>query len=99
MSLLDRKYHQRGAADSLLHRGISALSPRRFTSGLGHSRPGLAGRRSSHVRYAPKATVGHQNAIGRDVPTRDVSSLPNAPITGASLIAEVSAERGEVPLY
>ena len=36
---------------------------------LGHSRPGPAGRRSSHVRYAPKATVGHQNAIGRDGPT------------------------------
>jgi hypothetical protein len=28
-------------------------------SALGHSRPGPAGRRSSHVRYAPKATVGH----------------------------------------
>ena len=35
---------------------------------VGHSRPGPAGRRSSHVRYAPKATVGHQNAIGRDGP-------------------------------
>jgi hypothetical protein len=40
-------------------------------SGLGHSRPGPAGRRSSHVRYAPKATVGHQNAIGRDGPGTD----------------------------
>jgi hypothetical protein len=40
-------------------------------SALGHSRPGRAGRRSSHVRYAPKATVGHQNAIGRDGPTAD----------------------------
>jgi hypothetical protein len=37
-------------------------------SALGHSRPGPAGGRSSHVRYAPKATVGHQNAIGRDGP-------------------------------
>jgi hypothetical protein len=37
-------------------------------SASGHSRPGPAGRRSSHVRYAPKATVGHQNAIGRDGP-------------------------------
>jgi hypothetical protein len=37
-------------------------------SALGHSRPGPAGRRSRHVRYAPKATVGHQNAIGRDGP-------------------------------
>jgi hypothetical protein len=27
---------------------------------MGHSRLGPAGRRSSHVRYAPKATVGHQ---------------------------------------
>jgi hypothetical protein len=35
-------------------------------SALGHSRPGPAGRRSSHVRYAPKATFGHQNAIGRE---------------------------------
>jgi hypothetical protein len=40
-------------------------------SALGHSRPGPAGRRSSHVRYAPKATVGHQNAIGRDGPQAD----------------------------
>jgi hypothetical protein len=37
-------------------------------SQLGHSRLGPAGRRSSHVRYAPKATVGHQSAIGRDGP-------------------------------
>jgi hypothetical protein len=41
-------------------------------SALGHSRPGPAGRRSSHVRYAPKATVGHQNAIGRDGPDADI---------------------------
>jgi hypothetical protein len=40
-------------------------------SQLGHSRPGPAGRRSSHVRYAPKATFGHQNAIGRDGPKPD----------------------------
>jgi hypothetical protein len=40
-------------------------------SALGHSRPGPAGRRSSHVRYAPKATFGHQNAIGRDGPKAD----------------------------
>ena len=37
-----------------------------------HSRPGPAGRRSSHVRYAPKATFGHQNAIGRDGPSADI---------------------------
>jgi hypothetical protein len=41
------------------------------TSVVGHSRLGPAGRRSSHVRYAPKATVGHQNAIGRDGPKPD----------------------------
>jgi hypothetical protein len=41
-------------------------------SALGHSRPGRAGRRSSHVRYAPKATFSHQNAIGRDGPTAEV---------------------------
>jgi hypothetical protein len=40
-------------------------------SGLGHSRPGPAGGRSSNVRYAPKATFGHQNAIGRDGPEAD----------------------------
>ena len=34
---------------------------------MGHSRPGPAGRRSNYVRYAPKATVGHKNAIGRGV--------------------------------
>jgi hypothetical protein len=38
---------------------------------MGHSRPGPAGCRSSHVRYAPKATVGHYNAIGRDGPKAD----------------------------
>jgi hypothetical protein len=43
----------------------------RAASLLGHSRPGPAGRCSSHVRYAPKATVGHQNAIGRDGPFSD----------------------------
>jgi hypothetical protein len=41
-------------------------------SALGHSRPGPVGRRASHVRYAPKATVGHQNAIGRDGPKADI---------------------------
>jgi hypothetical protein len=40
----------------------------RAASLLGHSRPGSAGHRSSHVRYAPKATVGDQNAIGRNGP-------------------------------
>jgi hypothetical protein len=43
-------------------------------SHLGHSRPGPAGRRSSHVRYAPKATVGHHNAIGRDGPIADIAA-------------------------
>ena len=32
-----------------------------------------AGRRSSHVRYAPKATFGHQNAIGRDGPISEIA--------------------------
>jgi hypothetical protein len=40
---------------------------------VGHSGP--AGRRSGHVRYAPKATVGHQNAIGRDGPIADIAGL------------------------
>jgi hypothetical protein len=48
---------------------------RRSTSALGHSRPGPVGRRSSHVRYAPKATVGHQNAIGRDGPKGDIATF------------------------
>jgi hypothetical protein len=43
-------------------------------SALGHSRPGPAGRRSSHVRYAPKATFGHQNAIGREGPQADIGA-------------------------
>jgi hypothetical protein len=42
-------------------------------SALGHSRPGPAGRRSSHVRYAPKATFSHQNAIGRFGPKAVIS--------------------------
>jgi hypothetical protein len=46
-------------------------------SALGHSRPGPAGRRSSYVRYAPKATVGHQNAIGREGPIRDMKESRN----------------------
>jgi hypothetical protein len=46
-------------------------------SALGHSRPGQAGRRSSYVRYAPKATVGHHNAIGRDGPTADIAPSAN----------------------
>ncbi len=53
-----------------------------------HSRPGPAGRRSSHVRYAPKATVGHQNAIGRDVPKRT-----HAPQQTASLFDHLVGER------
>jgi hypothetical protein len=40
---------------------------------MGH--PGPVGRRSSHVRYAPKATVGHQNAIGRDGPQADIQQI------------------------
>jgi hypothetical protein len=44
----------------------------KFLRATRHSRPGPAGRRSSHVRYAPKATVGHQNAIGRDGPQTDI---------------------------
>ena len=29
----------------------------------GHERPGRAGSGSGHVRFAPKATVGYENAI------------------------------------
>jgi hypothetical protein len=34
-------------------------------SAMGHERPGRAGSGSGHVRFAPKATVGHENAIRR----------------------------------
>jgi hypothetical protein len=34
-------------------------------SHLGHERPGRAGSGSEHVRFAAKATVGHENAIRR----------------------------------
>ena len=34
-------------------------------SQMGHERPGRAGSGSGHVRCAPKATVGHENAIRR----------------------------------
>jgi hypothetical protein len=54
-------------------------------SALGHSRPGPAGGRSSNVRYAPKATVGHQNAIGRDVPKADILHRSN----NAGLLGQV----------
>jgi hypothetical protein len=53
---------------------------------VGHSRPGPAGRRSSHVRYAPKATFGHQNAIGRDGPCVDGSELARTFFTSAALV-------------
>jgi hypothetical protein len=51
-----------------------------------HSRPGPAGRRSSHVRYAPKATVGHQNAIGRDGPKADIEYT----ITGGNYVVAIA---------
>ncbi len=34
-------------------------------SAPGHERPGRAGSGSGHVRFAPKATVGRENAIRR----------------------------------
>jgi hypothetical protein len=52
-----------------------------------HLRPGPAGRRSSHVRYAPKATVGHQNAIGRDGPLSDIA--PRYSITSLAAMSMV----------
>jgi hypothetical protein len=57
-----------GAAETVCGGGDGS----RPMSALGHSRPGPAGRRTSHVPYAPKATVGHLNAIGRDGPTADI---------------------------
>jgi len=36
--------------------GLHGGNPELLMSALGHSRPGPAGRRFSHVRYAPKAT-------------------------------------------
>jgi hypothetical protein len=60
-------------------------------SAWGHSRPGSAGRRSSHVRYAPKATVGHQNAIGRDGPKCELAA--HLFIVPAAGLIELSARR------
>jgi hypothetical protein len=57
-------------------------------SALGLSRPAPAGRRSSHVRYAPKATFGHQNVIGRDGPI-----ATNAPQQAASLFDHLVGAR------
>jgi len=53
-------------------------------SALGHSRPGPAGRRCSHVRCAPKAAVGHQNAIGRDGPKADMAARVECTFRGNS---------------
>ena len=42
---------------------------------MGHSRPEPVGRRSSHVRYAPKATVRHRNAVCREGPRPDMTAV------------------------
>jgi hypothetical protein len=57
---------------------LRCTNPEPRISQMGHSRPGLAGRRSSHVRYAPKATFSHQNAIGRDGPKADIAAEGSA---------------------
>ena len=62
----------------LLHCGISIQS----MSQLGHSRPEQVGRRSRHVRYAPKATVRHRNAVCREG--------PKAPVSGCSKLRAYS---------
>jgi hypothetical protein len=46
--------------------GLHSSNPDPVMSASGHSLPGRASSKSDHVRYAPKATVGHQNAIDRD---------------------------------
>ena len=58
-------------------------------SALGHSRPGPAGRRCSHVRCAPKAAVGHQNAIGRDGPKADMAARVECTFRGNSHLTKV----------
>jgi hypothetical protein len=74
---------------------VKAPTIRRSYPCMGHSRPGPAGRRSSHVRYAPKATVGHQNAIGRDGPCVDGSELARRIFTLQAWSVQPSAfERG-----
>jgi hypothetical protein len=67
-------------------------------SALGHSRPGPASRRSSHVRYAPKATVGHQNAIGRDVPQADSRVAATSAVIGFSTARQVTGAVSTQPL-
>jgi hypothetical protein len=68
-------------------------------SAVGHSRPGPAGRRSSDVRYAPKATVGHQNTIGRDGPISDIckSKRRMRPPTETAKQIEAPTEVGTSP--
>jgi hypothetical protein len=61
------------AGGATLRRDCNLAISLALMSALGHSRPGPAGRRSSHFRYAPKATFGHQNAIGRDGPEADIN--------------------------
>lgn len=72
-------YVDRDTVDqTLAHRRMGLVHHSRSSppmSALGHSRPGPAGRRSNYFRYAPKATVGHQNAIGRDGPIGDITPL------------------------
>jgi hypothetical protein len=60
-------------ATTAYHANRTKRTRGRHMSALGHSRPGPAGRRSSDFRYAPKATFGHQNAIGRDGPKADIT--------------------------
>ena len=59
---------------AVLENCIFYISPMyEFSHSLGHSRPGRASSRSSHVRYAPKATIGHLGAECRDVPIPEVT--------------------------
>ena len=59
----DKALHElrlaRGSGCGTSRLGVPPMSP------LGHERPGRAGSGSGHVRFAPKATVGHENAIRR----------------------------------
>ena len=52
----------------------------------GHERLGRAGSGSGHVRFAPKATVGHENAIRRSGPCVDGSELARTFFTSAALV-------------
>jgi hypothetical protein len=58
-------------------------------SATGHERPSRAGSGSGHVRFAPKATVGHGNAIRRYGPQADSCTAANRGRKGLLMLPTV----------